>query len=54
MLLCRVSFPYIPPMKDYVSLDDIVKLFPKFGYQLYLASEHSTAEIEEHVCPLQL
>ncbi|KAI6120396.1 Alpha/Beta hydrolase protein [Pisolithus thermaeus] len=47
--LAILSVPYIPPRTQYVSLEQIAKLFQPFGYQLYLASEESAAEIEAHL-----
>ncbi|KAI6115201.1 Alpha/Beta hydrolase protein [Pisolithus croceorrhizus] len=47
--LAILSVPYTPPKTQYISLEQIVKLFRPFGYQLYLASEESAAEIEAHL-----
>lgn len=47
--LAILSVPYTPPRTQYFSLEQVVKLYPPFGYQLYLASEESAAEIEAHL-----
>lgn len=42
----RLSVPYVPPALQYLSLEDVVKRVPNFGYQLYFASDEATREIE--------
>jgi soluble epoxide hydrolase/lipid-phosphate phosphatase len=46
----RLSIPYVPPKEQHMSVEDMVKLYPSYGYQMYFASESSTSEIEENVC----
>lgn len=46
----RLSIPYVPPKEQYVSLEELVRAYPSYGYQVYFASESSTSEIEENVC----
>lgn len=50
----RLSVPYTPPTLKYMSLDDVVRRFEDFSYQLYLADERSTSEISDNVCALSL
>lgn len=45
----RLSVPYTPPTPKYMSLEDVVRHYGDFSYQLYLANEKSTAEIESNV-----
>lgn len=47
--LAILSVPYAPPRTQYFPLEQVVKLYPPFGYQLYFASEESAAEIEAHL-----
>ncbi|OCH87502.1 alpha/beta-hydrolase [Obba rivulosa] len=44
--LVLLSIPYIPPAKEYVSLEATVQQAPDWGYQLYFADQQFTAEIE--------
>ena len=45
----RLSAPYVPPVTTYISLDNVIKKHPHYGYQLYFANEESTKEIEHNV-----
>ncbi|KAI6040381.1 Alpha/Beta hydrolase protein [Pisolithus marmoratus] len=49
LALAILSVPYAPPRTEYFSLEQLVQLFPSFGYQLYFASEESASEIEAHL-----
>lgn len=44
-----LSAAYHPPQRAYLTLDEIVKRFPGFGYQLYLADNDTPKEIEHNV-----
>lgn len=46
LALVLLSIPYIPPIKEYVSLEATVEQAPDWGYQLYFADPQSAAEIE--------
>lgn len=48
-LSLSLSVPYTPPRPDYLSLQEVVKRVPNYGYQLYFADPSSTAEIESKV-----
>ena len=41
--------PYVPPTKEYVSLEQMVERFPNWGYQLHFREKSTNAEIEKHV-----
>ncbi|KAI9780048.1 MAG: hypothetical protein M1839_007030 [Geoglossum umbratile] len=43
--LITIATPYIPPMKDYVPLEIVVKGLPNFGYQLQLRGPDVEAKI---------
>ena len=45
----RLSVPYTPPLTHHMSVHERAQRYPSFGYQVYFASEESTAEIEAHV-----
>ncbi|KAI0046648.1 alpha/beta-hydrolase [Auriscalpium vulgare] len=47
--LAMLSVPYNPPIPVYLSLPEIVKRLPNLGYQLYLASDASTKEVEANL-----
>ncbi|KAH7887343.1 alpha beta-hydrolase [Phlebopus sp. FC_14] len=47
--LVMLSVPYTPPLTTYRSLEELVQLYPSFGYQLYFASEASAPEIEHNL-----
>ena len=41
--------PYVPPTKEYISLEQMVERFPNWGYQLHFREKSTNAEIEKHV-----
>lgn len=41
-----VCTPYTPPLKSYLSLDDVVERVPQFGYQQHLAGPDVEATIK--------
>ncbi len=41
--------PFVPPSKEYISLEQMVERFPNWGYQLYFREKSTNAEIERHV-----
>ena len=45
----RLSVPYVPPTKEYISLEQMVERFPNWGYQLHFREKSTNAEIEKHV-----
>ena len=45
----RLSVPFTSPSRHFMPLEEIVKLAPNFGYQLYFASDKSNLEILAHV-----
>jgi len=45
----RFSVPFTPPVKDYRSLEDVVKKAPNYAYQLYFANPESTNEVNANV-----
>lgn len=49
LAIAILSVPYSPPREQYTSLEEIVQFYPSYGYQLYFASEESTAEIGAHL-----
>ncbi|KAG2054910.1 alpha/beta-hydrolase [Suillus hirtellus] len=49
--LVMLSIPYVPPKEQYVSLEELVRAYPPYRYQVYFASESSTSEIEENLVP---
>jgi len=49
--LARMSVPYTPPLPVYIPLEELARRIPNLGYQVYLASEESTSEIEAQVRP---
>ncbi|KAF8555382.1 alpha/beta-hydrolase [Imleria badia] len=49
LALVLLSIPYTPPSTHHMSVQKLVQRYPSFGYQLYFASEQSTAEIEVHL-----
>ncbi|THH19891.1 hypothetical protein EW146_g1339 [Bondarzewia mesenterica] len=49
LALAMLSVPYVPPTPEYISLEEIVKRVPNFGYQLYFANDESTSEIESNL-----
>jgi soluble epoxide hydrolase / lipid-phosphate phosphatase len=40
---------FYPPRKEYVPLEGVIKMIPKYAYQLYFANPESTKEIEANV-----
>ena len=44
-----MSVPFIPPPKEYMPLEEMVKRFPNWGYQLYFKEKSTNAEIEDKV-----
>lgn len=48
-IMIRLSVPFLPPTKQYRSLQDIVKKTPNYAYQLYFANPELTKEIESNV-----
>lgn len=44
-----LSVPYIPPAKEYVSLETLVERFPNWGYQLYFQEKSTNAKVERQV-----
>ena len=44
-----MSIPFTPPSRQYIPLEDVVKLAPNLGYQLFFAHQNSTTVIEENV-----
>ena len=49
MDLLRLSVPFTAPTPKYMSLEDVVRHYEDFSYQLYLSNDESTAEIESNV-----
>jgi pimeloyl-ACP methyl ester carboxylesterase len=49
LIMIRLSVPFLPPTKQYRSLQDIVKKTPNYAYQLYFANPELTKEIESNV-----
>ena len=45
----RLSVPFVPPSKQYISLEKMVELFPNWGYQLYFREKSTNSEIERNV-----
>ncbi|KAH9959851.1 alpha/beta-hydrolase [Russula dissimulans] len=43
------SVPFTPPVKEYLSLEELVKKVPNYAYQLYFADPESTKEINAHL-----
>lgn len=48
-ILVRLSVPFTAPTPKYMSLEDVVRHYEDFAYQLYLSNDESTAEIESNV-----
>jgi pimeloyl-ACP methyl ester carboxylesterase len=48
-IMIRLSVPFTPPTKEYLSLQDLVKKVPNLAYQLYFANPKLTEEIEANV-----
>ncbi|KAG1760714.1 Alpha/Beta hydrolase protein [Suillus occidentalis] len=49
--LVMLSIPYVPPKEQHMSVEDMARLYPSYGYQMYFASDSSTSEIEENLVP---
>ncbi|KAJ3520811.1 hypothetical protein NMY22_g12581 [Coprinellus aureogranulatus] len=49
LALVMISVPYTPPSKDYISLPEVVKRAPNYGYQLYINDPRSSEEIDAHL-----
>ncbi|TFK63552.1 alpha/beta-hydrolase [Pluteus cervinus] len=47
--LIMLSVVYTPPSPKFHSMEDVVKLAPNLGYQLYFSSQRSTADIEANL-----
>jgi hypothetical protein len=47
--MIRLSVPFTPPTKEYLSLQDLVKKVPNLAYQLYFANPKLMEEIEANV-----
>ncbi|KAF9226901.1 alpha/beta-hydrolase [Gyrodon lividus] len=45
LALAILSVPYTPPSRHHMSVHDMAQRYPAFGYQVYLTSDDSTAEI---------
>jgi soluble epoxide hydrolase/lipid-phosphate phosphatase len=43
--VCSVCTPYLPPRKQYVSLEDMCKYVPQFKYQLFLADAKNSGKV---------
>jgi len=43
------SYPYTPPSREFVPLEEVVRRAPNLGYQLYFASSKSNLEILAHL-----
>ncbi|KAI9574253.1 Alpha/Beta hydrolase protein [Boletus coccyginus] len=46
LALVMLSAPYTPPLTRHMPVHEIAQRYPSFSYQVYFASEQSTAEIE--------
>lgn len=44
-----MSVPYTAPTPKYMSLEDVVRHYADFSYQLYFANDKSAGEIESNV-----
>ena len=44
-----MSAPYVPPSRDFIPLEEIVKRAPNLAYQLYFSAFKSNLEILAHV-----
>ncbi|RDX53844.1 alpha/beta-hydrolase [Lentinus brumalis] len=49
LALVLLSVPFVPPSKEYISLEQMVERFPNWGYQLYFREKSTNAEIERHL-----
>ncbi|KAG1805674.1 Alpha/Beta hydrolase protein [Suillus subaureus] len=47
----RLSIPYVPPKEQHMSVEEMARKYPSYGYQMYFASESSTSEVEENLVP---
>ncbi|KAL3670219.1 hypothetical protein V7S43_004532 [Phytophthora oleae] len=45
LAVCGVCTPFIPPRKQYVSLEDMCKFLPQFKYQLFLADAKNSGKV---------
>ena len=48
--MLRLSVPYVPLATQHMSVEEMTRKYPSYGYQIYFASETSTSEIEANVC----
>lgn len=44
LAVCGVCTPFVPPRKQYMSLEDLCKYMPQFKYQLFLADAESSGK----------
>ncbi|GMF45950.1 unnamed protein product [Phytophthora fragariaefolia] len=44
LAVCGVCTPFVPPRKQYVSLEDMCKFVPQFKYQLFLADAKNSGK----------
>ncbi|KAG1877447.1 Alpha/Beta hydrolase protein [Suillus subluteus] len=49
--LVMLSIPYVPPREQHMSVEEMARKYPSYGYQVFFASESSTSEIEENLAP---
>jgi soluble epoxide hydrolase/lipid-phosphate phosphatase len=49
LALVLLSLPYFPPSTQYRPVEEVAQIYPSYGYQVYFASEQSTAEIEANL-----
>ena len=49
-----LSVSFYPPSQEYVPLEEVVKKFPDFAYQLFFADPATTKKIEDNVISLIL
>lgn len=48
-MLIRLSVPYTPPSPAYLPVEEVARLAPNLGYQVYFSSQRSTKDIEANV-----
>ncbi|KAI0751045.1 alpha/beta-hydrolase [Daedaleopsis nitida] len=49
LALVLLSVPFVPPPREYISLEQMVERFPNWGYQLYFREKSTNAEIERNL-----
>ncbi|KAI0774517.1 alpha/beta-hydrolase [Fomes fomentarius] len=47
LALVLLSVPFVPPSREYVSLEQMVERFPNWGYQLFFREKSTNAELDQ-------